>query len=129
MCLRDIFVIGSVENVMLKLVRIWYGKKYSRMDQVKFEEDSFLKIWSDMVCLSRPYHFRSSYRCLPQILLGPFLNTLPHMILLNEKSQNTRLWRKMFLHIPQKPHKLTIYTLLLASQKTITTKENVILWL
>ena len=28
------------------------------MDQVKFVEDSLFKIWSDMVCLSRPYHFK-----------------------------------------------------------------------
>ena len=34
-----------------------------------------------MVCLSTPYHFRFAKGCLPQILLGPFLNTLPHMIL------------------------------------------------
>ena len=26
------------------------GRKYSRMDQVKFVEDSFWKIWRDMVC-------------------------------------------------------------------------------
>ena len=35
-----------------------------------------LKIWSDMVCLSRPYHFKIFEGCLPQILLGPFLNIL-----------------------------------------------------
>ena len=34
------------------------GTKYSSMDQVKFVEDSLSKIWSDMACLSRPYHFR-----------------------------------------------------------------------
>ena len=34
-----------------------------------------LKNWSDMVCLSRPYHFKIFKGCLPQILLGPFLNT------------------------------------------------------
>ena len=37
------------------------------MDQVKFVEDSLYKNWSDMV-------FKG---CLPQTLLGPFLNTLP----------------------------------------------------
>ena len=39
------------------------------MDQVKFFEDSFRKIGSDMVCLDINF-------TLPQILLGPFLNTL-----------------------------------------------------
>ena len=29
-----------------------------------------------MVCLGRPYHFKFFKDCLPQILLGPFLNTL-----------------------------------------------------
>ena len=36
-----------------------------------------------MVCLSRPYHFRYFKGCLPKILLGPFLNTLAHMIMLS----------------------------------------------
>ena len=52
-----------------------YKSKYSRMDQVKFVEDSLSKIWRDMVCLS--FKFCKVY--LPQILLGSFLNTLPHM--------------------------------------------------
>ena len=33
-----------------------------------------------MVCLSRPYHFKFSKVSLPQILLGPFLNTLTQII-------------------------------------------------
>ena len=32
-----------------------------------------------MVCLSRPYHFKFFKGCLPQMLLGPFLNTLIDM--------------------------------------------------
>ena len=36
------------------------------MDQVKFVED-------------RPYHLKFIKGCLSQILLGPFLNILPHM--------------------------------------------------
>ena len=32
--------------------------------------------------LSRPYHFTFFKGCLPQILLGPFWNTLPQMVLL-----------------------------------------------
>ena len=31
-----------------------------------------------MVNLKRPYHFKTFEDCLPQILLGPFLNTLTH---------------------------------------------------
>ena len=49
---------------------ITFGEKYSRMDQVKFAEDS------------RPYHVKFFKGCLPQILLGPFLNTLPRLILI-----------------------------------------------
>ena len=33
-----------------------------------------------MVYLGRPHHFKSFKGCLPQILLGPFLNTLTHII-------------------------------------------------
>ena len=32
-------------------------------------------------CLSRPYHFKFFKGCLRQILLGPFFNTLSHIIL------------------------------------------------
>ena len=31
-----------------------------------------------MVCLSRPHHFKFFEGCLPQVLLGSFLNTLPY---------------------------------------------------
>ena len=34
------------------------GSRYSRIDQVKFMEERLLKNWIDMVCLSRPYHFK-----------------------------------------------------------------------
>ena len=33
-----------------------------------------------MVCLGRPYHFKFFKDCLPQILLGPFLNILSQML-------------------------------------------------
>ena len=33
-----------------------------------------------MVCLSRAYHSKFFKGCLPQILFGPFLNTLTHII-------------------------------------------------
>ena len=45
-----------------------------------------------MVCSGRPYHFKLFKGCLPQILLGPFLNTLTH---LNVK-KNTQ-WTKITL--------------------------------
>ena len=32
-----------------------------------------------MVCLSRPYPFKFFKGCLPQVLLGPFLNALSHI--------------------------------------------------
>ena len=31
------------------------------------------------ICLGRPYHFKFFKGCLPQILLGPFLNILPYV--------------------------------------------------
>ena len=54
-----------------------FGTKYSRMDQVEFVEDILYKyegIWSVM----RLYLFKFFKGCLPQVLLGPFLNTLSH---------------------------------------------------
>ena len=42
------------------------GKRYSRLYQVKFVQ----------VCFNRPYHFKFFKGCLPQFILGPFLNTL-----------------------------------------------------
>ena len=41
------------------------------MDQVKFVED----------CLKRLYRFKFFKGCLPQILLGPFLNKLTHLLI------------------------------------------------
>ena len=55
-----------------------YIKKYSRMDQAKFVEDSLIcPIWN-MVCF-RQTPFKFFKRCLPQILLGSFLNIFSHM--------------------------------------------------
>ena len=34
-----------------------------------------------MVCLSRPHRFKFFKGCLPQVLLGPILNTLTHIII------------------------------------------------
>ena len=46
-----------------------YGSRHSRMDQVNFVEDY----------LGSLYHFKYFKGCLPQILLGPFLNTLSYI--------------------------------------------------
>ena len=35
-----------------------------------------------MVCLSRPYPFKFSKGCLPQILLDPFFSTLSHLFMI-----------------------------------------------
>ena len=59
------------------------GLRYSGMDQVKFEEDSLSKIWSDIVCLGRQDHFKFFKDCLSQLLLGIFLNTLTQMNISN----------------------------------------------
>ena len=63
-----------------------YGTKYSRMDQVKFVKDS---LWRDMVC----YFYRI---CLPQILIGPFLNTLS-FIWVGSENLNNLPWKKSFI--------------------------------
>ena len=39
-----------------------------------------------MICLSKPYNFKFFKGCLPQIYLGPFLNTLFHLLILTENS-------------------------------------------
>ena len=40
--------------------------------------------------LSRPYHFKFFKGCLPQILLGSFLNTLTHLHQKNKKKHALR---------------------------------------
>ena len=67
-----------------------FGTKFSRMDEVKFVGDSLKKIWSDMVCLNRTYHFKFFKGCLPQILLGIFLNTFSHLFLRCQKKLSAR---------------------------------------
>ena len=51
-------------------------------DLVTFTEEILnaeLLFLCSVVCLSKPYHFKIFEGCLPQILLGPFLNTLCHL--------------------------------------------------
>ena len=56
----------------LKIGKNTSGDKYSIMDQEKFAEDGLQKVWSVAD------HITSNFfkGCLPQILLGLFLNTL-----------------------------------------------------
>ena len=44
-------------------------------------------LW-DMVCLNRPYPFKILKGCHPQILLGPFLNTLSQMSVLSNTNSH-----------------------------------------
>ena len=50
----------------------------------------------DMVCLGRPYHFKFFKSCPPQILLGPFLNTLTHFCWVTGSSHNRQRWHYSF---------------------------------
>ena len=63
------FVVGLFNEVHYWIIRNQYvslfGMRYSRIDQVK---------------LSRPYDIKYFTGCLPQISLGPFLNTLSHLV-------------------------------------------------
>ena len=61
---------------------------YLRMNQTKFVEDSFLKIWSDMICLGKPHYFKFFKGCLPHISLGPFFNALIQLCLENNLKSN-----------------------------------------
>ena len=57
------------------------------MDQVKFVEDSLKKfegVWS-------AYPFKFFKGCLPQILLGPFLNTLSQIFICILRNKNKKL--------------------------------------
>ena len=57
---------------------VYVGKQFLmyKWDKLKICGRQPLKIWSDKVCLGGPYHFKFFKDCLPEILLGPFLNTL-----------------------------------------------------
>ena len=63
-----------VETFFRKMCRfstwITYETKYSKMDHVKFVEDSLWSVETDV-------SLQIVKSCLPQILLGPFLNIFP----------------------------------------------------
>ena len=81
----------SFQHTLNPFYRCLNKTKHSRMDQVKFVENSFQKIWRTMVCERRPYSFKLLKGYFPQILLHPFLilcskwywdnNSLSHLLL------------------------------------------------
>ena len=86
----DSVIDNFLTNVKNIFVPITNGTRYSRIDQEKLVENSLYKIWKDMVCLSTPYHVKRFEGCLPQILLGPFLNILTQMIWQKSNVVSTR---------------------------------------
>ena len=58
-----------VETMFERTNNIWFKVFKNRSSKIC----SLWKIWSDMVRLSRLYHFIYFKGCLPQILLDPFL--------------------------------------------------------
>ena len=56
----------------------------------------FCLFWKSLkafsVCLSRPYHFKFFKGCLPQIWLGPFLNTLSHIRFFWSRCYSDWIW-------------------------------------
>ena len=66
---------------------------YSRMDQVKFVEDSLYKSWSDMVCLSKSYLFIFLKAVFHKIYLA---NSWVHRLILrfwDQKKSVKKRWR------------------------------------
>ena len=72
-----------------KTKKVLYVAKYSRIDQAKFVEDSFKNL--------KGYGLLKG--CLPQILLGPFLNTLCHIARNNNKVDSVETGRIVFAHL------------------------------
>ena len=65
--------VSSFSFIFRYILRVIFRSMYSRMDRVKFVE-VFKKF-------EGPYHFKLFKGRLPQILLGPFLNTLTRLLL------------------------------------------------
>ena len=64
--------------------------------QKTFLHTFFCLFWKSLkafsVCLSRPYHFKFFKGCLPQIWLGPFLNTLSHIRFFWSRCYSDWIW-------------------------------------
>ena len=76
---------GNMMGISIwRKVRLWiyllhqtsFGTKYSRVAELKFVEDSLKRQLK-----SRPHSFIFFKGCLPQVLLGPFLNTLSYLVM------------------------------------------------
>ena len=88
------FILFIWQAVKYSEANVHGGVKWDKVSQngprKKFVEDSLWEIWSDMVCLGTPYHFKFFQGCHSQISLGPFSNTLAHICVttgdLNKKS-------------------------------------------
>ena len=77
-CLNSI-----LEIEMLKMLS-YQSQFYNETLNQKQRKPSFYlaQVFKCFFYLSGPYHFKFFKGCLPQILLGSFLNTLNHMIFL-----------------------------------------------
>ena len=67
------------ENLKLLVSLTVKWAKVFKNGERKICRRQLLKYLSYMVCLIRPYHLQFCKGCLPQILLGPFLNILTQM--------------------------------------------------
>ena len=63
------------------------------------------------LCLSRPYHFKFFKGCLPQVVLGPFLNTLPHITetLVRKKVKKPQVLFNLYLFVLMKKLTFTAF--------------------
>ena len=53
-----------------------FGLKYAKLKCMKISGTKYSRM--DQACFRGPYPFTFFKGCLPQNLLGPFLNTFPH---------------------------------------------------
>ena len=99
---------GKIEERMqidrkltLKLIKNYAHLEEYQMGQSiqewtsKICERQLLKIWSDVVCLNRPYHFRFFKGCLSQNILGAFLNTLSQIVY--HRVDGEYIWKHLLL--------------------------------
>ena len=71
------------------MLKLFYGKMFSEKVKVATYRIIWVKVFesrSSKICKRQPlinladhYHFKFFKGCLPQILLGPFLNTLTYI--------------------------------------------------
>ena len=66
------------------------------MNQVKFVEGSLQKK-IEGISYDRSYHFKFFKGCLPQISLGPFLNTLSHLYTSNNANNSNNTLSHLYI--------------------------------